>query len=307
MPSALYPLFALLVALGACASAPAAIPGSSTIDTRGGAIFVQQWGTQSGPDILLIHGSTSHSTEFAVSLAPTLGADFHLTAFDRPGMGRSTNRPADAHELAVQATTAADVIRAQSLESPIVVGHSYGGAVALRLALDYPDLVSGLVLLAPASHPWDGDVPFFYDLQATPVFGHLMTWAVWPASEGAARASFSRRTFAPAEAPANYYEEAEVHLAMRPAAIRASSKDLSSLKEQVTQQAPRYDEITVPVALIVGADDLIAPIADNLDPANPAWSNTDTTILENVGHMPQHARPDLVKEKIEWVRASAAK
>jgi pimeloyl-ACP methyl ester carboxylesterase len=299
---------AALLLVSACASAPQPLAGGSTIHTRGGDIYVKEWGDPRGRPVVMIHGTTSHLEEFVVSLGPTLQSDFRLIAYDRPGMGRSTRRPHDADQLVVQAQTASDIIAALNLQRPVVVGHSYGGAVALRLALDHPDQVSGLVLLSPASHPWDGGVPPFYTLQAAPVLGEIATTLTWPISRRAATISFNRRVFAPQPAPPTYYDEAEVRLAMRPAQVRASSRDFVSLPAELRAQAPRYPELRLPISIIAGEDDRIVPIAAmaRQNPA-PPFVNSHLILLPGVGHMPQHARPDLVKSEIEWAFAQAAR
>src|SRR5262249_3693308 len=151
---------------------------------------VRDWGDAAGPAVLMIHGTTSHLVDFDVALGKQLGGKYRLLAYDRPGMGRSTKRPSDAAKLHVQAETAADVDGADDPGGPVVViGHSYGGAVALRLALDHPELVSGLVLLAPASHPWGANAPFFYSVEATPIVGEIVTTLAWPFSSAAAKGS----------------------------------------------------------------------------------------------------------------------
>jgi pimeloyl-ACP methyl ester carboxylesterase len=294
-------LIAAAATLAACVAKPAPLEGGQHIQSVGGDIYAKSWGDPSGPDVLMIHGSTSHLEEFVVSLAPTLGDDFHLAAYDRPGMGRSTKRPGDAAELSVQAETAAEVIRAMGLSKPVIVGHSYGGAVALRLALDHPELISGLVLIAPASHPWDGGTPFFFSVQATPVIGEIVSTLTWPLNNSFARNSLAHRVFDPQPVPEGYFDAADVSLAMRPAQVRASSKDFSALLKGLREQAPRYGEITLPVSVIAGRHDRIAPIAQNADPDNPAFSNQHLIIVENAGHMPHHARPDLVEQEIRWV------
>lgn len=297
---------ALAAGLAACVSKPGPLDGGRHIATTGGDIYAKTWGNPDGPDILMIHGSTSHLEEFVASLGPTLGGAYHLTAYDRPGMGRSTGRPSDAADLAVQAETAAEVIRASGLKKPVVVGHSYGGAVALRLALEHPDLVSGLVLLAPASHPWDGGTPFFFSLQATPVVGEIVSTLSWPLNDSFARNSLANRVFDPQPVPEGYFDAADVSLAMRPSQVRASSKDFASLLDGLRKQAPRYSEITMPVSVLAGRHDRIAPIAENADPDNPAFSNQHLIIVENAGHMPHHARPDLVEQEIRWVLTETA-
>lgn len=308
MKPALRLLAALVFAasLTACVSKPAPLEGGQRIASLGGDIYARTWGSSAGPDVLMIHGSTSHLEEFTVSLGPTLADDFHLAAYDRPGMGRSTKRPSSAADLAVQAETAAAVIRAAGLTKPVVVAHSYGGAVALRLALDHPDLISGLVLLAPASHPWDGGTPFFFSIQATPVVGEIVSTLSWPLNNSFARNSLANRVFDPQPVPEGYFDAADVSLAMRPAQVRASSKDFASLLDGLREQAPRYGEITMPVSVIAGRHDRIAPIAEKADPEKPAFSNQHLIIVENAGHMPHHVRPDLVEQEIRWVLQETA-
>lgn len=274
----------------------------------GGDIYVKDWGKQDGPALLFIHGTTAHLGEFDVSLSATLADQYHMIAYDRPGMGRSTHRPAGSQTLAVQAETAADVIRAHAGgKKVIVVGHSYGGAVALRVAMDHPELVQGLVLLAPASHPWGGGAPGFYRIQAAPVIGEILTTLSWPISGGAARQSLKSRAFAPQPVPEGYFEKAEVKLALRPAAVRASAADFAALPAELEAQAPRYNELKLPIAIIAGEEDHIAPIARMVEKDRPAFANAKVTLLPGVGHMPQHAKPDLVESDIAWVLREAAK
>lgn len=285
-------------------SAPHPLDGGRFVSTVGGDVYVREWGNKSGPAVVMIHGTTSHLQEFEVSLGPTLESKYHLVAYDRPGMGRSQLRTANADRLDIQAGTTADVIAQLGLDKPVVIGHSYGGAVALRLALDHPDKVSGLVLLAPASHPWGGGAPFFFDILAAPVSGEIVTHLTWPFSKTAAMNSFVTRVFKPEKMPEGYYEKAEVKLAMRPHAVKNSSKDFVKLPKELEKQAPRYGELKMPIAIIAGKNDQIVPV-DLEKKGGSAFAVTKLDVLPGVGHMPQHARPDLVEEDIRWVLEKA--
>jgi pimeloyl-ACP methyl ester carboxylesterase len=107
---------------------------------RGVRIRVYEGGD--GPPLLLLHGFGGAAWNFTL-LAPLL-AGRRLVIPDLPGHGGSEPLPA------VSMSAFADVV-AGLLPGPLpVVGHSMGGVVALRLAERHPELVTGIVLAAPA-------------------------------------------------------------------------------------------------------------------------------------------------------------
>jgi pimeloyl-ACP methyl ester carboxylesterase len=75
-----------------------------------------------------------------------------LLAVDLPGCGDS-QPPATWERSTIQelALDLVELVRATSISDPVLVGHSLGAAIALQVALDQPDIPSGLVLFAPAS------------------------------------------------------------------------------------------------------------------------------------------------------------
>jgi haloacetate dehalogenase len=104
----------------------------------------------SGPAVVLLHGHPrTHATWHRV--APILAQSFTVVCPDLPGYGESTTRPDEPdHSQASKATMAADVVelmRVLGHKSFAVVGHDRGAYVALRVALDYQQLVTRLVIL----------------------------------------------------------------------------------------------------------------------------------------------------------------
>src|SRR5262249_49796720 len=130
------------------------------------------------PAVLLIHGANANLLEVLPPLS-ALAADHRLIALDRPGYGHS-QRPPNAEKLAVQARLATRVLEACNVKSAVVLGHSLGAAVALRVALDRPELVRGLVLAAPACHPYPGENAWWARLAATPIIGWLFAHTIVP-------------------------------------------------------------------------------------------------------------------------------
>jgi len=105
------------------------------------------------PRILFIHGSPGTWEAWRVWLEDgDLRQRARLLALDRPGFGGSGRGSAEP-SLSGQAAAAAAVLRAEGTRPALVVGHSLGGPIAIRLALDAPELVADLVLLAPSIDP----------------------------------------------------------------------------------------------------------------------------------------------------------
>ncbi|MGB1237885.1 MAG: alpha/beta fold hydrolase, partial [Pseudomonadales bacterium] len=126
----------------------------------------------SGRDILLIHGfGASRFTWRAI--APALAKHYRVTALDLKGFGLSA-KPRDKRYTAYdQAAQVSHFIRQHKLHNPIVIGHSFGGAVSLATALylrDYPQYKPrALVLIDSIAYPQE--LPLFVELLATPLLG----------------------------------------------------------------------------------------------------------------------------------------
>ncbi|EHN73032.1 hydrolase [Streptomyces sp. NRRL WC-3753] len=97
-----------------------------------------------GPLVLCLHGIGSSSAAFAPQTEALAAAGHRVVAWDAPGYGRSADPDGDL-TLDDYADTAAAVIRARAAEAH-VVGVSWGGVIALRLATRHPDLVASLTV-----------------------------------------------------------------------------------------------------------------------------------------------------------------
>lgn len=108
----------------------------------------------SGTPVVLLHGNGTRAEDFRGSgVLDRLAADHRVIAFDRPGYGFS-ERPKDwTWTPERQADLFIRAFEGLGIERPVVVGHSWGTLVALALALDHPQRVRGLVLLAGYYYP----------------------------------------------------------------------------------------------------------------------------------------------------------
>jgi len=211
---------------------------------------------EKGAPIVMIHGLMGQMRNFSHSLAGRLAKDHRVILIDRPGWGYSKltgPRPA----IAEQAGMIAALIEQLGLEKPLLVGHSMGGAVALALALDHPELVRGLALIAPYTQPIDRPPGVFKGLLVPRVLRGPLAWTVAvPVAMRTGKAK-SVEVFAPDPVPPDFGTRGGGVLTVRPASFLQGTFEIGIAKTEMERQAPRYGEIKVPVAILYGRQDAL--------------------------------------------------
>ena len=99
-----------------------------------------------GPDVLLVHAFTSNLAVWMLTgIAEKLSRDFRVTCYDLRGHGVSTVTPTGyrSDELA---NDLHDLARTLAIQPAFIVGHSYGGVVAMHAAISHPHSVCGIIL-----------------------------------------------------------------------------------------------------------------------------------------------------------------
>ena len=115
--------------------------------------FLTKFGATELPILLMVHGSPGSLSAYEVYLKDMqLSKKFNLISVDRSGFGYSDFGQAES-SLKVQADLIAAVLKDYPNQKKIVLGHSMGGPVIAKLAMDHPDLVDGLVMIAPSISP----------------------------------------------------------------------------------------------------------------------------------------------------------
>ncbi|MEM7661116.1 MAG: alpha/beta hydrolase [Pseudomonadota bacterium] len=267
------------------------------IEVNGAKTHVIEQG-DAGTPVLMIHGASANAQEFTHTLAPLLQDEFRILMADRPGHGYS-GRPRNSNELGTQAAQMAGVLEAKAgEEKAIVVGHSFGGAVALRLALDRPDLVEGLVLLAPVTHDWGGGGEAWYNkYAANPVFGGPLTQLIPIIGPGRLAAGING-VFHPEAAPDGYLEDASVPLLFRPKTFRANAKDVTNLRTELAAQQVRYGELKMPVTVYNGHRDTVIKPALHVGKLKHQVPQLQVVDLPGGGHMPHHIHSEAIADTI---------
>ena len=101
-----------------------------------------------------------------------------MILIDRPGHGWSTRAREDDSTPAIQGRMIDEALEKLGVGAAIFVVHSWAGALGARMALDYPQRVAGLVMLAPVAYPWPGGVGWYNELVTTPVIGPLLAYTI---------------------------------------------------------------------------------------------------------------------------------
>lgn len=172
------------------------------------------------PLVLFIHGSPGSLSAFIHFLTDTslLKRGFLITT-DRPGFGYS-NFGRGVGSLQKQAEILKPLLEKYKGNRPIVlIGHSLGGPLIARMAMDYPDLVDGLIIVAGSIDPeLEPNEVWFRAPLATP----FLSWLL-------------------------------------PRSLRASNEEIYHLKPDLEEMLPRWQEIHCPVIVIQGKKDSLVP------------------------------------------------
>jgi pimeloyl-ACP methyl ester carboxylesterase len=280
-------------------------PKGRFIDAESARLHVREGGRDNGPRVLLIHGASSNHLELWGPLAEEFSPLHRVIAYDRPGMGHSTRPKRKAHTLEVQARCAAAVLQATGEGPAIVIAHSLGSAVALRLALDHPQLVRGLVLIAPACNPYPHQPAWWAQLSATPGLGHIFCGLIVPWLAPLMSAAGVANNFWPAGTPVNYAQDAGLGLIFRPRAFRASAQDVCATKREFAKQSPRYGELFTPAVIVTAEKDKIVSPKRHARALASTLPAAELVIAPDTGHMPHRLRTDLVIAAIRRVNEMA--
>jgi len=256
-----------------------------------------------GSPVVLIHGNPGSCQDWSRLYGP-ISSRYCAFAFDRPGHGHS-DRPNHGHDVTVevQARLLSSALDQLRVERPIVVGHSWGGALAILYALLYPRDVSGVVLLAPAVYESDDGVSFLSKLPAWPIIGDAVNFLFTPLIGAWLVRTDLAKAFAPDSVPKNYLRHTLSEWT-RPRKVKWYSIDDALLNETLPTMSPRYSELEMPLAIVTGDSDLIVPAGENAFRLKETLPKSNLIVLPKTGHQIPFTRPQAVMDAIDHVAAS---
>lgn len=264
------------------------------VDVPGARLHVREAG--SGPAVLLVHGLGGQTAHFDYGVFETLARSHRVVAVDRPGSGHSLRAPGTPADIATQAAALASLIDTLGLERPTVAGHSLGGAIALALALEYPDKVGSLALVAPLTHVQDAPPAVFRALAiASPMLRTLFAWTLATPGAISGGKKVLAAVFAPEAAPRDFPVRGGGMLSLRPRQFLACAADMQALPGHMPGQVARYGQLAVPTSVLYGREDALLDWREHGQALADKVPGARLQLVDG-GHMLPVTQPQLVAD-----------
>ena len=257
--------------------------------------------------MVFLHGNGVMVEDMLISRVFDQTARFcRAIAFDRPGFGYSERPRGHSWNAAAQAALLPRAFALLGIDRPIVVGHSWGTMVALALALDHPEHMSGLVLASGYYYPTARTDVVLFSPPAIPLLGDALCYTVAPLIGEAMAPRMFKKMFAPQPVPPRFEEAFPVGLTLRPSQLRASSEDASNMITDAKALSERYAELSCPLAILAGDADRVVNYQEQALRLHEELPASTLDIFAGAGHMIHHADPDRVVRAIKDLRVDSA-
>lgn len=250
-----------------------------------------------GPSIIFLHGFGASLVSW-YDIKDALPKGFQLYLLDLKGFGYSSKPKDGKYSMLDQAEIIEGFILTYNLDQVILVGHSYGGGIALGTYLNFHNKkynpIKKIVLIDSAGYTQK--FPFFINYLRTPIINFLLFNLV-PSkirAEGLLERLFHDDSKVTKERILRYsffYDMPESHYSFAQAAKQILPKNY---KEKVKQ----IKLVKVPTLIIWGRNDPIIPVKDAFK-FEKDISNAQVQIVENCGHIPHEENPEETAKILE--------
>ncbi|TJX62528.1 MAG: alpha/beta hydrolase [Mesorhizobium sp.] len=256
-----------------------------------------------GMPLLLLHGNGASVEDFTTSgIFGQAAEKYRVVAFDRPGFGRSTRPSGKAWSASAQA----DLIHAAAgklgIRHYMVLGHSWGAAVALELARRHPRSVTGLVVVSGYYYPQPRLGLFLSALPALPLAGLAWRHTLLPLLVRLAWPWAMAKIFNPGRVPAEFAGITK-ELASRPAQLLSISAESALMLAAALLPRLDYRDIVTPTGIVAGAGDKLFDAKRQASRLHAELRGSLLQIVPHAGHMAHHTASQAVLAMIDDVAA----
>jgi pimeloyl-ACP methyl ester carboxylesterase len=248
-----------------------------------------------GRDVILIHGALVTADDPVIALKDALAPRHHVVAFDRPGHGLST-RPRRQSSLWTQADSIRDAASALGAARPVLVGHSFGAAVALAYAMRYPGEIAGVVAISPIAFPEPRLEQFLFGPRGLPILGEALAASIGPLQDGLTLPLLWEAMFWPQRMPQTFRARFPFDRVRPQRRIQAEGEDSLALVPDLTRSALQYPTCATRVHIIASDVDLVTSPDIHARRLARRLPNATLRIRHGLGHMLHHfAQDDVVR------------
>lgn len=246
----------------------------------------------SGPALLLLHGlGCNHTTWFPAIHA--LARHYTVIAPDLLGHGVSAKPRAD-YSLGGYANGMRDLLTVLDIDTVTVIGHSFGGGIAMQFCYQFPERTERLILVAPGG--LGPEVSPLIRAITLPGFHQLMGLATMPGIRHVGKAALRVLSRSGISATRDLGEVAEIYDSLKDprarAAIRHVVRAVVDMRGQIVTMVDRaYLTQAMPMLVIWGAEDQVIPASHTENVARMA-PGAVIEVLPHTGHFPHRDQPD---------------
>ncbi|WP_457202775.1 alpha/beta fold hydrolase [Nocardioides sp. HB32] len=245
----------------------------------------------SGPAVLLLHGLGCDHTTWE-SVIETLARRYTVIAPDLLGHGQSDKPRAD-YTLGGFANGMRDLLTVLGIDKATVIGHSFGGGVAMQFAYQFPERTERLMLVA--SGGLGPDVSPAIRAISTPGFHQVMSVLTLPGIRHAGKAGLRALSATGLSLTRDLDEVAEIYDTFRDPqarhAVRHVVRAVVDWQGQIVTMADRaYLTEAMPMWVVWGRNDRVIPVR-HANAAAQLAPNARVEVIPDSGHFPHKDHP----------------
>jgi pimeloyl-ACP methyl ester carboxylesterase len=256
-------------------------------------VHYQEAGDSEGKPILLVHGFASSTLVWSKVFLEMAAAGLHVIAPDLIGYGYSEKPLRGEYTIEAQARMIVGLMDQLGIGEAVIVGSSYGGAVAATCALDYPDRVDKLVLVGAVNN----NAPLKYSLMR--LFGSLVVGDLLGPLLIGSRRLLRLRMKRVYDRHSWVLDERRVEARHRPLRTRATHRAIIRTVRHWNAERVSLDAhlIKQPTLLMWGETDHEVPLGDG-ERLHQKIEGSRLVIFRECGHLPHEEYPTTFTELI---------
>jgi len=259
-------------------------------------VNTRYWAAGSGgPVVILIHGIGCAVESWELNIHE-LAKNNRVYALDLVGFGRS-DKPKIDYSFSVFAGFVKDFMMTQNIDRASLIGWSLGGGTSLQFAIDFPDKLEKLVLLASVG--LGKEIHLMFRMSSIPLIGKLLSR---PSRKGLTR--FFKECVFDHSLLTDEFVDFYYQLAASPGghdawlATLRNGVNFGGVKKDILQNfQEHFNSIKAPTLIIWGKQDRVFPF-NHANEAEKRLPNAEVYVIEQCGHCPQFEHPEAFNDRV---------